>query len=69
MSHDPQARRAVTLLIARGLITVQEARLLSGASRQLIHAWCKSRKIKPKKAREARIAREWRKALDAAGRE
>ena len=64
MRHDPRARRVVTLLISRGTITVEEARLLSGASRQLIHAWCKSRKIKAGNPRLTKVTRAWRKALE-----
>jgi hypothetical protein len=64
MRKDPEARRAVLLLISRGMITVGEARLLAGVSRQLIHMWCRSKGIVPGKARGAKVTNWWRKALD-----
>lgn len=67
MRTDPKARKAIVLLLSRGIITVAEARLLAGVSRQLIHGWCRSRGIKPAEARQARIAREWRRGLNNEG--
>jgi hypothetical protein len=64
MLKDPEARRAVLLLISRGVITVPEAARLAGVSRQLVRAWCKSRKMSVDRARNARITREWRKAMN-----
>lgn len=63
MRKDPEARRAVLLLISRGLISVHEARLLAGVSRQLVHGWCRSKGINPTRARQQRIVRAFRKAL------
>jgi hypothetical protein len=63
MRKDPEAKRAVLLLIARGMITVPEAAQLAGVSRQLIHAWCGSKRMSTTRARQAKITRAWRKAL------
>ncbi len=63
MRKDPEAKRAVLLLISRGMITVPEAAQLAGVSRQLIHAWCGSHRIVPTRARQAKITKAWRRAL------
>jgi predicted HTH domain antitoxin len=64
MRKDPEARRAVVLLISRGMITVPEAAQLAGVSRQLVRAWCRTRKVSLDRARKARIAKLWRRALE-----
>ena len=64
MAVDPEARRAVLLLISRGMVTVPEAAQLAGVSRQLIRAWCKSRRMSLDRARKAKIAQAWRRALN-----
>ena len=61
---DPEARRAVVLLISRGMITVPEAAQLAGVSRQLVRAWCNTRKVSLDRARKARITKLWRRALE-----
>jgi hypothetical protein len=63
ISGHLEAQRAALRLIARGMITVPEAAQLAGVSRHLIRAWCKSRKISMDRARKARIARLWHKAM------
>ena len=60
---DPEAKRAVLRLIVRGAITVPEAAQLAGVSRQLVHAWCKAEDIIPQRARQAVIAKAWRRTL------
>lgn len=64
---DPEARRAVLLLISRGMVTVPEAAQLAGVSRQLVRAWCKSRRMSVDRARKARIAKLWRSAMSYPG--
>lgn len=63
MRKDPEARRAVLLLISRGMITVPEAAQLAGVSRQLIYGWCKSRRMSVDRARKAKIVKLWRRAI------
>lgn len=63
MRKDPEARRAVLLLISRGMISVREATQLVGVSRQLVYGWCKSAGISTTRARQTRIAAAFRKAL------
>ena len=63
MQKDPDARRAALKLISRGLITVPEAARLAGVSRQLVRAWCIADGIKIGRARDTRIAMEWRKVM------
>ncbi len=61
-SHD-EARRAVVILIRRGTMTVPEAALLAGVSRQLVRHWCKQARIVIGQSRNARLAKEWRRVL------
>lgn len=63
MRKDPEARRAVLLLISRGLATVPEAAQLAGVSRHLIRRWCASRGMSVDRARKARLVKAWRRAL------
>ena len=60
---DPDARRAVVLLMGRGLITLPEAARLAGVSRPVVRYWCKIAGIEIGQAREARLSKEWRKAM------
>lgn len=64
MKKDPEARRAVLLLIQRGMATVPEAAQLAGVSRHLIRRWCASRGISVDRARKARLVKLWRGALN-----
>jgi transposase-like protein len=63
MKKDPEAKRAVLLLIARGQATVPEVAQLAGVSRHLIRRWCASRGMSVDRARKAKLVRIWRKAL------
>lgn len=63
MRKDPEAKRAVLLMISRGQATVPEAAQLAGVSRHLIRRWCASRGMSVDRARKARLVRIWRKAL------
>lgn len=63
MRKDPEARRAVLLLISRGHASVPEAAQLAGVSRHLIRRWCGSRGMSVDRARKAKLVRLWRKAL------
>lgn len=64
---DPDARRAVVLLMRRGMITVPEAARLAGVSRPVVRYWCRAAGIEIGQARGAVIAAAWRKAM--AGRD
>lgn len=60
---DPDARRAVVLLMRRGLITLPEAARLAGVSRPVVRYWCTTAKIEIGQSRRAVLAKVWRKAL------
>lgn len=64
MRKDPEAKRAVLLLISRGLATVPEAAQLAGVSRHLIRRWCGARGMSVDRARKQRLTRMWRRLLD-----
>lgn len=60
---DPEARRAVVVLMRRGLLTVPEAARLAGVTRPVVRYWCKAAKIEIGQAREAMLAKAWRRTL------
>lgn len=61
---DPDARRAVVLLMRRGLVTLPEAARLAGVSRPVVRYWCKVAGIEIGKARNAAITKAWLKAMN-----
>lgn len=63
LCKDPEARRAVLLLLSRGALTVPEAAQLAGVSRHLVFAWCRAAGVVPTKARQALITKVWRRTL------
>jgi transposase-like protein len=63
MKKDPEARRAVLLMISRGQASVPELAQLAGVSRHLIRRWCASRGISVDRARKARLVKAWRRTL------
>jgi len=62
-SVDVEARRAALALLMRGKITVAEARLLAGVSRQLMHYWIERAGINPARVRHTIIKDIWRREL------
>lgn len=63
MSKDVEARRAVVSLLARGVITMPEAAMLAGVSRQLLRYWVRQAGVQHERARKGVITKLWRKAL------
>ena len=60
---DPDAKRAVIALLMRGLIVPAEVPRLAGVSRQLAHHWVKQSGVRHVAARDATIAKLFRKEL------
>jgi len=63
MRKDPEARRAVLMMIKRGMVTVPEAARLAGVSRQLIRSWCKADGVSVDRARLLLLTKQWRRLL------
>jgi hypothetical protein len=61
---DAETKRAVLTMIRRGWVSVPEAAKLAGVQRQLVRYWCRRARIVPERARNAVIARRWRKVMN-----
>jgi hypothetical protein len=60
-TKDESAHRAAISLLRNGLASPSEVAQLAGVSRQLVNYW--ATEIDWRKARAARLAREWRAAI------
>lgn len=66
---DPDARRAAVTLLRRGTITVSEAAVLAGVSRQVVRYWCKAGHVIIGQSRAVAVAKAWRRALNRRSQE
>lgn len=64
ISKPPDVKRTVLKMIAHGQASVPELAKLSGISRHLIRAWCRSRQMSVDRARLTKLTKLWRKGLD-----
>lgn len=58
---DPEARRIALSLLAKGLITISEAKELCGVSRQLMLHWVQRRGVDWRRIRWSKLTALWRK--------
>lgn len=60
-SKDRETREAALKMLREGTATPSEVGRLAGVSRQLVNYWIDAEKIDPRKIRETRLAKEWRR--------
>lgn len=64
MTNDYSTERAAALaMLNAGLATASEVARLAGVSRQLVRHWATQEGIDPRRIRDARLAKEWRKLV------
>jgi transposase-like protein len=61
--HDPEARRALLALLAKGEASLGEVAALAGVSLQTAWYWCDKAGVDWKRMRDAKLGKAWRREL------
>jgi transposase-like protein len=62
LEHDENTRSAAVALLEQGDATLSEAARLAGVSRQVVRYWAETADVDWKRAREKKLAEQWRTA-------
>jgi hypothetical protein len=63
ISDTREARVVAVGMLQAGIATPSEVARCAGVSRQLVQYWARVAKLKPGKARDGWLAKEWRKRI------